>query len=228
LTRVKRGACKNLPEDGTVTVKGIGAGVEADANITVVDDESHDAYAALIVNGVKMTTNPLRARVKDGDRVSVYVCAASSHGHKVTVAFQYGGDAAQPVMITRLSLGTFFEPPSPPPSPPPPLPPPPFPPPSTPDLGDIAVDQPRSCVHVPSSGGIKVKGLGPGVEVLANVSLDKPHLVATPPIITVNGENAKGSSAMVKQGDVIMLYVCGPWWGCAQVEIQLTRLGFRV
>jgi hypothetical protein len=174
--RVARGACQSLPADGPITVNDLGADIEADANITVVDDESHDAYAALIVNGVKMTTNPLRARVKDGDRVSVYVCAASSHGHKVTVEFKYGGDAAQPVMKTRLSLGTYHEPPSPPPPPPPSSPPPtspstPAPPP--PDLtadaftlgGDIRMDHSSSCVTVPSSGAIKVRGIGHGLTV---------------------------------------------------------------
>jgi hypothetical protein len=48
------------------------------------------------------------------------------------------------------------------------------------------------------------------MKVLAEVSLDKEDAVQSPPVITVNGINQQKSSAMVKEGDTIMLYVCGP------------------
>jgi hypothetical protein len=80
MSHVARGQCQSLPLEGPIVIKHIRTAAEVEANIThdvsanitVIDDESHDAYAALIVNGVKMTVNPSHARVKDGDKVGLY------------------------------------------------------------------------------------------------------------------------------------------------------------
>ena len=107
-----------------VIVSGLGDDLSVEATLTSNDPEAYH-YAQLMVNG-HLVQN--RAMVKNGDKLSIHMCAASEYDTTRTVALSYGNHS------DTASITTLPYPPSPPPSPPPPPPSPPPSPPSPPPL----------------------------------------------------------------------------------------------
>jgi hypothetical protein len=129
--RVNAAACSTYPYGGAIVVEGLGddglggnLAVEATLESLQLNDGDVSEWAWIVVNGVKMTSTTKKSMVKNGDSLSVYMCAPAEWDQRRGVKLEYGGQQDKAQLQTVKAPSPPPPPPSPPPSQPSPPPPP--------------------------------------------------------------------------------------------------------